>query len=65
MPRPCFIIDAFASERFAGNPAAVVLNADGLGDGGGLQAVPEPATVSILGAAALGALTRRTRRVRS
>lgn len=33
MPRPCFIIDAFASERFAGNPAAVVLDADGLDDG--------------------------------
>ena len=32
MQRPCFIIDAFASERFAGNAAAVVLDADGVSD---------------------------------
>jgi len=30
--RHCFIIDAFAAERFAGNPAAVVLDAQGLDD---------------------------------
>jgi PhzF family phenazine biosynthesis protein len=30
MTRPCYIIDAFASEPYSGNPAAVVLDADGL-----------------------------------
>lgn len=32
MARPCYIIDAFASEPYSGNPAAVVLDADGLDD---------------------------------
>jgi len=32
MPRPCYIIDAFASQPYSGNPAAVVLDADGLDD---------------------------------
>ncbi len=32
MSRECFIVDAFAGERFSGNAAAVVLAADGLSD---------------------------------
>jgi len=32
MGRPYYVIDAFASERYTGNPAAVVLDAEGLDD---------------------------------
>jgi len=32
MPRPFQVIDVFTDRRFAGNPAAVVLDAQGLGD---------------------------------
>ncbi len=32
MERPYYIIDVFTQQRFAGNPAAVVLDADGLSD---------------------------------
>ena len=32
MSRAYYVIDAFTNERYAGNPAAVVLNADGLND---------------------------------
>jgi PhzF family phenazine biosynthesis protein len=38
MERQYYVIDAFTSRRFAGNPAAVVLDADGL-DEGRLQAI--------------------------
>lgn len=30
MPRPCYVVDAFTGSPFDGNPAGVVLNADGL-----------------------------------
>lgn len=32
MGRPYYVVDAFTNERYTGNPAAVVLDADGIGD---------------------------------